>query len=165
MNIFFANLTGCTMDACFPHQVFDTCNSQSNRFFFWRVSFLKKKSLSCMNTNYCRCMLYVCVFLFSYPGNLHSVLNHLTKTPTLRPGRPSLSLKTSRIWVSNFEYPIFLQLLLLPYLMYFAHLFCGLRNVWRFQQIDSGLLAFVNQDSVWSHCPHPGAQCRLGKTD
>lgn len=43
---FFANLTGCTMDACFPHQVFDTCNSQSNRFFFWRVSFLKKKSLS-----------------------------------------------------------------------------------------------------------------------
>ena len=51
---FFANLTGCTMDARFPHQVFDTCNSQSNRFFFWRVSFLKKKSLSRMNTNYCR---------------------------------------------------------------------------------------------------------------
>lgn len=43
---FFANLTGCTMDACFPHQVVVACNSQSNRFLFWRVSFLKKKSLS-----------------------------------------------------------------------------------------------------------------------
>ena len=75
----------------------------------------------------------VCVFLFSYPGNLHSVLNHLTKTPTLRPGRPSLSLKTSWIWVSNFEYPFFL-LLLLPYLMYFSHVFCHrLHNVVKIQ--------------------------------
>lgn len=102
-------------------------DSSFGEFLSWR-----KNHCPCMNTKYCRCMLYVfsCFLMASWippfgaPSSLHSVLNHLTKTPTLRPGRPSLSLKTSWIWVSNFEYPIFLQLLLLPYLMYFAHIFC-----------------------------------------
>lgn len=111
-------------------------DSSFGEFLSWR-----KNHCPCMNTKYCRCMLYVfsCFLMASWippfgaPSSLHSVLNHLTKTPTLRPGRPSLSLKTSRIWVSNFEYPIFL-LLLLPYLMYFAHIFCHrLHNVVKIQ--------------------------------